>query len=126
MTKPTKLHYARARKVLDIHFEDGYQASLSAEFLRVHSPSAEVRGHGPGQEELQTGKVAVALTAIRPQGHYAVQFVFDDGHDSGIYTWEYLRYLAENYPTLWQTYLDKLAKAGASRDPDTQVVQFIP
>lgn len=126
MSKPTRIHYARSRRELELSFDDGQRYVLSAEFLRVHSPSAEVRGHGPGQEQLQTGKSQVAIELLRPQGHYALQLVFDDGHDSGIYTWEYLRHLGEQQSNLWRSYLDQLAAAGASRDPDIQVVQFIP
>ena len=126
MSKPTRIHYARSRRELELSFDDDQRYVLSAEFLRVHSPSAEVRGHGPGQEQLQTGKSQVAIELLRPQGHYALQLVFDDGHDSGIYTWEYLRHLGEQQSNLWRSYLDQLAAAGASRDPDIQVVQFIP
>ena len=126
VSKPTRIHYARSRRELELSFDDDQRYVLSAEFLRVHSPSAEVRGHGPGQEQLQTGKSQVAIELLRPQGHYALQLVFDDGHDSGIYTWEYLRHLGEQQSNLWRSYLDQLAAAGASRDPDIQVVQFIP
>ena len=81
-----RIHYARNQRTLDLSFDDGLTGSLSAEFLRVFSPSAEVRGHGPGQEVLQAGKAGVQITAINPVGHYAVQLVFDDGHDSGLYS----------------------------------------
>ena len=101
-------------------------ASLDAEFLRVFSPSAEVRGHGPGQEVLQAGKSAVTISAIEPVGHYAVQLVFDDGHDSGLYSWSYLRELIEARENLWQNYLERLARAGLSREPDVQVLMFQP
>ena len=126
MSKPTRIHYARSRRELELSFDDGQRYVLTAEFLRVHSPSAEVRGHGPGQEQLQTGKSQVAIEQLRPQGHYALQLVFDDGHDSGIYTWDYLRHLGEQQSNLWRSYLDQLEASGASRDPDIQVVQFIP
>ncbi|MEY2909783.1 MAG: hypothetical protein RLZZ602_2306, partial [Pseudomonadota bacterium] len=96
------------------------------EFLRVHSPSAEVRGHGPGQETLQTGKCDVQVSAINPVGHYAIQLVFDDGHDSGLFSWDYLRELCSKQEELWQSYLDQLAAAGASRDSDIQVLNFTP
>ena len=122
----SRLHYARGRRQLDIEFSDGLSASLDAEFLRVFSPSAEVRGHGPGQEVLQAGKSAVTISAIEPVGHYAVQLVFDDGHDSGLYSWSYLRELIEARESLWQNYLARLARAGLSREPDVQVLMFQP
>ncbi len=131
MTKParlrvTKLHYSRSRRWLNIAFEDGSAYTLSAEFLRVFSPSAEVRGHGPGQETLQTGKSSVGISAINPVGHYAVQITFDDGHDSGLYSWQYLRGLAEEQDRYWQQYLRQLAAEGKSRDPEVQVLHFDP
>ena len=131
MTQParlrvTKLHYSRSRRWLDIAFEDGSAYTLSAEFLRVFSPSAEVRGHGPGQETLQTGKSSVGISAIKPVGHYAVQITFDDGHDSGLYSWQYLRGLAEEQDRYWQQYLRQLAAEGKSRDPEVQVLHFDP
>ena len=98
---------------------------LSAELLRVLSPSAEVQGHGPGQEVLQTGKKEVGITDIQPIGHYAVQLSFDDGHSSGLYTWTYLAQLAEDKDRLWADYLAKLAQAGESRDLDTNIVKII-
>lgn len=131
MTQParlrvTKLHYSRSRRRLDIAFEDGAAYTLSAEFLRVFSPSAEVRGHGPGQETLQTGKSSVGISAIHPVGHYAVQITFDDGHDSGLYSWQYLRDLAEQQDQYWQQYLRQLEAEGKSRDPEVQVLHFDP
>jgi len=122
----TRINYARSRRVLELEFADGISGELSAEFLRVHSPSAEVRGHGPGQETLQTGKRDVQVSAINPVGHYAIQLVFDDGHDSGLFSWDYLRELCSKQEELWQSYLDQLAAAGASRDSDTQVLNFTP
>jgi len=122
----TKLHYSRSRRRLDIVFEDGSAYTLSAEFLRVFSPSAEVRGHGPGQETLQAGKSSVGISAIHPVGHYAVQITFDDGHDSGLYSWKYLRDLAEEQDRYWQQYLRQLAAEGKSRDPEVQVLHFDP
>ncbi|MFK7829646.1 MAG: gamma-butyrobetaine hydroxylase-like domain-containing protein [Congregibacter sp.] len=113
-------------RVLELDFEDGRSFSLSWEFLRVHSPSAEVRGHHSSQAVLQTGKKQVAVNELRPVGHYALQIVFDDGHDSGLYSWEYLLELCETHDTLWTSYLDKLRAAGASRDPDIQVLHFDP
>ena len=131
MTQParlrvTKLHYSRSRRRLDIAFEDGAAYTLNAEFLRVFSPSAEVRGHGPGQETLQTGKSSVGISAIHPVGHYAVQITFDDGHDSGLYSWQYLRDLAEEQDQYWQQYLWQLEAEGKSRDPEVQVLHFDP
>jgi DUF971 family protein len=90
---------------------------LPFELLRVYSPSAEVQGHGPGQEVLQVGKRDVQIQALEPVGHYAVKPTFSDGHDSGLFTWEYLAWLGANQDELWQNYLDRLAAAGASRDP---------
>ena len=125
-TTVTNIHYARGRRELELTFGDNTSAILTAEFLRVHSPSAEVKGHGPGQESLQVGKLNVAIEAIQPVGHYAIQLVFDDGHDSGIFTWGYLHELAQNQALLWQRYLAALKAAGASRDPDEQVLHFQP
>ena len=131
MTQPprfrvAKLHYSISRRRLELDFEDGAAYTLSAEFLRVFSPSAEVRGHGPGQETLQTGKSSVGISAINPVGHYAVQITFDDGHDSGLYSWQYLRDLAEEQDRYWQTYLRQLVAEGKSRDPEVQVLHFDP
>lgn len=103
-------------RVLEIAFSDGRSFRLPYEFLRVHSPSAEVRGHGPGQEVLQVGKRAVEIRALEPVGSYAVQPTFSDGHATGIYSWDYLYELGENQERLWSQYLEKLAAANASRD----------
>jgi len=124
--RPTTLHYGRASRELRLVFEDGVDGALSAEFLRVHSPSAEVRGHGPSEAVLQTGKSAVGIRELIPVGHYAVQIAFDDGHDSGIYSWAYLRQLLDDREPLWQRYIEALEQAGASRDPDIQVLTFQP
>ena len=121
-----RIHYSRNQRTLDLSFSDGLSGSLSAEFLRVFSPSAEVRGHGPGQEVLQTGKSDVQITAINPVGHYAIQLVFDDGHDSGLYSWSYLHDLTRRQPKLWREYTDRLQSAGLGRDADTQVLTFQP
>jgi DUF971 family protein len=110
--------------MLELVYADGERFELSCELLRVYSPSAEVRGHGPGQEVLQTGKKEVAITDIKAVGNYALQLVFDDGHDTGIYSWEYLRDLADERETLWQRYLDRLRAEGLSRDPDVQVLRI--
>ena len=121
-----RIHYARNQRTLDLSFDDGLTGSLSAEFLRVFSPSAEVRGHGPGQEVLQAGKAGVQITAINPVGHYAVQLVFDDGHDSGLYNWSYLHDLISRQTHLWRNYVARLDAAGLGRDADTQVLMFQP
>ena len=122
---PKAINYSSGRRVLTLSFFGDGPVELSAELLRVLSPSAEVRGHGPGQEVLQTGKKKVGITDIQPVGNYAVQLSFDDGHSSGLYTWAYLAQLAHNKDTLWTDYLTKLAQAGGSRDPDTNVVTII-
>lgn len=114
---PTALNYHRADTELDITWPDGTVHRLSAEYLRVHSRSAEVRGHGAGQAILQTGKRGVGINAIEPVGRYAVRLVFDDGHDSGLYDWDYLRELGDRFDDYWQAYLDELAAAGKSREP---------
>ena len=113
---PTALTLHQASRVLVIAFADGRSFRLPYELLRVYSPSAEVRGHGPGQETLQVGKREVAITTAEPVGHYAIQPTFSDGHASGIYSWDYLYDLGDRQDELWQRYLDRLAEAGASRD----------
>lgn len=113
---PTGLTVHNKSRVLDIGFDDGKQFSLPFELLRVYSPSAEVRGHGAGQEVLQTGKRNVGLSALAPVGNYAVQAQFSDGHESGIYSWEYLYWLGENQPKLWNDYLQRLEQAGFTRE----------
>jgi DUF971 family protein len=122
---PEAINYSQRRRILTISFPESDPVELSAELLRVLSPSAEVQGHGPGQEVLQTGKQGVSITDMQPIGHYAVQLSFDDGHSSGLYTWAYLAQLAENKDTLWADYLMKLARAGESRDPDTNIVKIL-
>ena len=114
---PTEIKLHQASRVLELAFADGAHFRLSYEFLRVHSPSAEVRGHGPGQETLQTGKRDVAIKDVEAVGHYAIRPTFSDGHDSGIYSWDYLHDLGTRHDELWQRYLARLAEAGASRDP---------
>ncbi len=118
---PVEINLHQKSRVLDISFDDGKAYRLSCEYLRVYSPSAEVRGHGPGQEVLQEGKKEVEITAIEPVGHYAVKLVFSDGHDTGLYSWDYLYSLGENQPKLWQQYLDRLALAGVHREPAGKV-----
>jgi DUF971 family protein len=113
---PTEITLHRQSKVLELAFDDGSRYKLPFEFLRVFSPSAEVRGHGPGQEILQTGKRDVMLAGIEPVGSYALKLSFDDGHDTGLYTWNYLHELGKYQDGMWHDYLEKLAAAGASRD----------
>ena len=115
--RPTEINLHQQSRVMDITFDDGRQFIMSCEYLRVFSPSAEVRGHGPGQEVLQTGKREVNIAAIEPVGMYAVKFVFTDGHDTGIYSWEYLHDLGKKHESNWRTYLARLQQAGKSRDP---------
>ena len=122
---PESIKYHRSDRTLEVTFRGEAPVRLSAELLRVFSPSAEVQGHGPGQEVLQTGKAEVGIAAIEPVGHYAVQISFDDGHSSGLYTWTYLAQLASERQILWQRYLEKLDDAGASRDPSTDIVRVI-
>lgn len=114
--QPVALTLHQASRVLEIGFDDGAVYRLPFELLRVYSPSAEVQGHGPGQETLQTGKREVQITAVEPVGHYAVQPRFSDGHDSGIFTWEYLHRLGSQQDALWAQYLQRLADAGLDRD----------
>ncbi|WP_320822005.1 DUF971 domain-containing protein [Reinekea sp.] len=116
LTAPLKIDYQRANQTLHLLWPDGVEHRLSAEFLRVHSPSAEVRGHGVGQQVLQVGKKEVAIAGIEPTGRYAIKIVFDDGHDSGLYDWTYLRHLGDQQALLWQQYLDRLADQNASRE----------
>lgn len=113
---PTKIHYHKQSRELALTFDDGLCARLSAEYLRVHSPSAEVRGHGQQMPILQFGKKDVSINDIEGAGNYALKIVFNDGHDSGLYSWEYLYKLAENQDELWEMYLERLAKAGKSRE----------
>jgi DUF971 family protein len=113
---PTAITLHQSSRVLEIAFSDGRSFRLPYEFLRVYSPSAEVRGHGPGQEVLQAGKRGVEIRALEPVGSYAVQPQFSDGHSTGIYSWDYLYELGENQDELWSSYLRRLAAAGASRD----------
>jgi DUF971 family protein len=122
---PTDITLHTASRVLEIAFDDGRIFKLPFEFLRVYSPSAEVRGHGPGQETLQVGKRDVTITRLEPVGHYAVQPMFSDGHTSGIYSWLYLYELGESQARLWSDYLARLEAAGASREPsDTRNAAF--
>ena len=114
---PVNITLHAASRVFEIEFDDGRSFKLPFEFMRVHSPSAEVRGHGPGQGTLQAGKREVTITEVQPIGHYAVQPLFSDGHTSGIFSWEYLYELGLNQSRLWAEYLEQLEAAGASREP---------
>ncbi len=113
---PTEIKLHQKSQRLEIAFADGRTFSLPAEFLRVYSPSAEVRGHGPGQEVLQAGKKNVQIVAIEPVGQYAVQLKFSDGHDTGIYSWDLLYDYGVEHDAMWQRYLERLKEAGASRE----------
>lgn len=117
--RPVDIRLHQASRRLEISFDDGRTAMLSCEYLRVYSPSAEVRGHGAGQEVLQVGKESVNITGIEPVGNYAVRLTFSDGHDTGLYSWDYLYDLAEHQDTLWQAYLERLAAAGVQRKPES-------
>lgn len=113
---PTDIKLHQQSRILEIHFDDEV-FNLSCEYLRVYSPSAEVRGHGPGQEVLQVAKEQVNIKAIEPTGNYAIKLVFDDGHDSGLYTWELLYDLGSRQEEYWADYLDRLKKLGYERKP---------
>ncbi len=113
---PTRVHYHQRARELELQYADGSHYRLSAEYLRVYSPSAEVRGHGPDTAVLQVGKKDVGLQNITQTGRYALKLHFDDGHDSGLYSWDYLHDLAVNRETNWADYLERLERAGASRE----------
>jgi len=114
---PTEITVHSVSRIFEIAFNDGRRFRFPFEFLRVFSPSAEVRGHGPGQETLQVGKREVTIKSVDAVGHYAVQPIFSDGHDTGLYSWDYLYELGINQEAMWANYLQRLAAAGASRDP---------
>jgi DUF971 family protein len=114
---PTEIKLHQVSHVLEIAFSDGTRFKLPYEFLRVYSPSAEVRGHRPGQEVLQIGKKNIEVKGVEPVGSYAVQLTFSDGHDTGLYSWDYLHELGENYVELWDRYMNRMEAAGASREP---------
>jgi DUF971 family protein len=118
--QPTALTVHQASRVLEVHFDDGAAFRIPFELLRVYSPSAEVQGHGPGQEVLQTGKREVLIEDIQPVGHYAVQPRFSDGHDTGIFSWDYLYRLGRDQAELWQRYEERLQAAGVDRDAPMQ------
>jgi len=115
--RPTEIKLHQKSRILEVAFDDDKRFSLPCEYLRVYSPSAEVRGHGPGQEVLQVGKRDVEIKDIEPVGAYAVKLVFSDGHDTGLYSWDYLYELGETQESSWKSYLARLEQAGASRDP---------
>jgi len=115
MAKPTDISLHQKSRVLELTYDDGTNYKLPCEYLRVYSPSAEVTGHGPGEEILQLNKEEVNITGIEPQGNYALKLIFDDEHDTGLYTWEYLQELGSTYDEKWQNYLDRLKEAGHER-----------
>ena len=117
MPIPTEIRLNKQEKVLEIDFNDGQSFRFPAEFLRVESPSAEVQGHGPGQKTVLAGRHHVGIMAIDPVGNYAIRIRFDDLHETGLYSWDYLYELGQNQATLWRTYLDALAARGLSREP---------
>jgi len=117
--QPESINLHQKSRILEISFSDGQNFELSCELLRVYSPSAEVKGHGPGQSVLQTGKENVSITRIEPIGHYAVKLIFDDGHETGLYSWAYLYELGENRDALWKDYLQGLSDAGYQRQETT-------
>lgn len=135
LAAPKKILLHKKSKILELHFDSGFGNQnqsqdlqsffLPAEYLRVYSPSAEVKGHGPNQEVLQVGKQFVGIERIEPQGNYAIKIIFDDEHDSGIYSWEYLYDLGINQDNHWQDYLQRLDSAGKTRDPSEGVVKII-
>lgn len=126
MPIPTELTVHQKSRLLDIAFDDGSAFSIPFELLRVYSPSAEVKGHGPGQETLQVGKREVGIQGVEPVGNYAVKPVFTDGHDSGIFTWDYLYKLGSEQDALWQDYLSRLHAAGFEGDSGRQTGTVLP
>jgi DUF971 family protein len=124
MNPPQKIKLHKQSQQLELHFA-AEEFLLPAEFLRVHSPSAEVKGHGPRQEVLQFGKKDVQISQLERAGNYGLKIHFSDGHNTGIYTWDYIYELGKNQGQLWQTYLERLHQSGKSREPDTQIVKFM-
>ena len=114
---PVEIRHCQAERRLEIEFDDGASFSLPAELLRVESPSAEVQGHGPGQKQLVVGRREVGIIAVEPVGNYAIRIIFDDLHDTGIYSWDYLYGLGQRQEEIWQSYLDQLEAKGLSREP---------
>jgi DUF971 family protein len=125
MSMPSRVVLRESKDALMLTYSNGQEYTLPAEYLRVYSPSAEVRGHGEGNETLQFGKRLVTINALEKAGNYALQIVFSDGHDSGIYSWDYLQALAEGYEDRWATYLENIHSAGLSRDLDAQVIKLM-
>lgn len=121
---PSAIELHQQSKILELSYANGENYHLSCEFLRVHSPSAEVQGHSPEQKVLQVGKINVSIDSIEAVGNYAIQIFFSDGHDSGLFSWSYLYQLCIQQESLWQDYLKQLQAAGADRDPDLQVVRI--
>jgi DUF971 family protein len=117
--RPVEIRLKKAEKILEIDYDDGKTFALPAEILRVESPSAEVMGHGPGQKQIVAGRLHVGIMGVEPVGNYAIRILFDDLHDTGIYSWDYLRQLGENADALTAEYLANLAKRGLSREPHT-------
>ncbi|KZN31492.1 gamma-butyrobetaine hydroxylase-like domain-containing protein [Pseudoalteromonas luteoviolacea] len=124
MYQVTKLHYHRISKMLDIHFDDDLVVALSSEFLRTHSPSAEVQGHGPSQQQLVLNKQDVQISQLEPVGHYAVRLCFDDGHNSGLFSWQYLRKLCTEHASLWSAYQQRVEAHHQSKN--SVPIKFIP
>ena len=114
---PVEIRYRKENKQLEVDWDDGRTVIYPAEFLRVESPSAEVQGHGPSQKTLVPGRMHVGIMEIIPVGHYAVRLKFDDLHDTGIYSWQYLREIGENHDAIWAEYLARMEEKGLSRDP---------
>jgi len=125
MSMPRRVVLRESKDALMLTYSDGQEYTLPAEYLRVYSPSAEVRGHGEGNETLQFGKRLVTINTLEKSGNYALQIMFSDGHNSGIYSWEYLRSLGQDYEEKWATYLEKIHNAGLSRDIDSQVIKLM-
>lgn len=121
---PTNITYHQASRILCLEFDDGKKFDLSCEFLRVFTPSAEARGHGPGQEVLQTGKKEVFIERIEPVGNYAICPVFSDGHDSGIFSWDMLYEFGVHRDELWAAYIEKVKESGASREPSADFERY--
>jgi DUF971 family protein len=117
---PSEIRLRRRSRLVEVAFEGGERYAFSFEYLRTHSPSAEVQGHGPGQDVLQIAKENVGIRAIEPVGQYAVRIVFDDGHDTGLYTWKVLRDLGANHDANWRRYLERLDRIGYVRKPRTE------
>jgi DUF971 family protein len=126
MPRPTDIKLRTRSRLLEVTFDDGARFELPFEYLRVYSPSAEVRGHGPGQETLQLGKHEVGITRVEPVGHYAVKLVFDDGHDTGLYTWAYLHELGREREQKWQQYRARLEELGIPYPTPPATRSFAP